>query len=402
MRVIDLALKDLRQIVRDRKSALFLVLIPIIFTLFIGLVFVASGGEVRLPIGWLNHDEGGALSTQLRSRLEEAEAIRLVVVEEKDAGQLDTRVRDEELIAAVIVPAEFSARTMTGETIPLTLSVPGTPAGQTATTAVQSIVKRLLGSVQTAQLSAQAFEAKTPFADEAARKAYTDEALSLATQAWQQTPLTIKSEAATGAMAKAQTASGFVQASPGMIVQFAVFSLITSATVLVLERQSKTLERLLTTPISRAEIIGGHVLAMFVVGFVQQVMLVALGQFAFHVDYLREPIGTLLMMASLSLWAACLGLFISAIAKGAEQVVMFALVAMFVFAAMGGAWFPLEVAGKTFASIGHLMPTAWAMDGFQNIVMRGQGLSSVLVPAGILLIYAVAFFGLAAWRFRFE
>ncbi|HLF74938.1 MAG TPA: hypothetical protein VI524_11360, partial [Anaerolineales bacterium] len=74
----------------------------------------------------------------------------------------------------------------------------------------------------------------------------------------------------------------------------------------------------------------------------------------------------------------------------------------FVFAAMGGAWFPLEVTGKTFATIGHLMPTAWAMDGFQNVIMRGLGFTSVLFPAGMLLLYTVVFFALAIWRFRFE
>jgi hypothetical protein len=42
------------------------------------------------------------------------------------------------------------------------------------------------------------------------------------------------------------------------------------------------------------------------------------------------------------------------------------------------------------------------MDGLQDIVVRGQGLSSVLVPAGILLAYAAAFFGLAVWQFRFD
>jgi len=42
------------------------------------------------------------------------------------------------------------------------------------------------------------------------------------------------------------------------------------------------------------------------------------------------------------------------------------------------------------------------MDGFHNILMRGLGFSSVLMPAGVLLGYALAFFGLAIWRFRFE
>jgi ABC-2 type transport system permease protein len=81
---------------------------------------------------------------------------------------------------------------------------------------------------------------------------------------------------------------------------------------------------------------------------------------------------------------------------------MWALVAMFVFSAMGGAWFPLNITGQAFVTIGHLTPAAWAMDGFQNIVLHGLGLSSVLLPAGILLAYAVAFFGLAVCRFRFE
>jgi ABC-2 type transport system permease protein len=108
------------------------------------------------------------------------------------------------------------------------------------------------------------------------------------------------------------------------------------------------------------------------------------------------------MIVTLSLWAASLGLLIGALSTKEEQVITWSLIAMFLFAALGGAWFPLEVAGKAFATIGHVTPTAWAMDGLQNIVVRGQGLGSVLLPAGILLAYAAAFFGLAVWRFQFE
>ena len=81
---------------------------------------------------------------------------------------------------------------------------------------------------------------------------------------------------------------------------------------------------------------------------------------------------------------------------------MWSLIAMFVFSGLGGTWFPLEFTGPAFSAIGHAMPTAWAMDGFQNIVLRGLGLGSVLLPAGILMAFAALFFGLAVWRFRFE
>jgi hypothetical protein len=42
------------------------------------------------------------------------------------------------------------------------------------------------------------------------------------------------------------------------------------------------------------------------------------------------------------------------------------------------------------------------MDGFQNIIVRGLGLASVVLPAMVLLGFAGLFFGLAIWRFKFE
>jgi ABC-2 type transport system permease protein len=141
---------------------------------------------------------------------------------------------------------------------------------------------------------------------------------------------------------------------------------------------------------------------MFVIVFLQQMLLALFGQLAFGVDYMRAPLATLSMMVTLALWAASLGLLIGAVSRREEQVITWSLIAMFVFASLGGAWFPLEVAGEAFTTIGKLTPSAWAMNGLQNIVVRGQGLNSALLPAGILLAYALAFFGLAVWRFRFE
>ena len=406
MRVIDLALKDILQIVRDRKSALFLVVMPIIFTLFFGLIFGSStNGDPRLPVGFVSRDESSALSASLYTLLEASDAIRPVVLEGDDADGVGESVRDGDLASAVIVPAGFGERVLAGEEPSLTIIADqNTPAGQTASSAVQAATTRLLGAVETARLSAEAFEAQQGFESEAARQAYLDESLALASDAWLQPPLTVTVEQS-GAAAEGEeqlSANVYTQSSPGMIVQFVVFGLNTSAMVLVLERRSRTLQRLLTTPITRTQVIAGHVLAMFIVVLLQQVLYVAFGQLAFGVDYMREPLAILLVMVTLALWVASLGLLIGAAAKNEDQVMMWALIAMFVFSAMGGAWFPLDVTGKTFAVVGHFMPTAWAMDGFQNIVLRGLGLSSVLLPAGILLAYAVAFFALAVWRFKFE
>jgi ABC-2 type transport system permease protein len=401
MRVLAIALKDLLQVARDRKSAIFLLLMPVVFTLFFGFAFRSSNPDPRLPVGWLDEDQA-ALSAGLNRLLAGSDAVRLVILAPADAGKGDAQVRDGKLSAALLVPAGFTERTLAGETVPLALIAPSSPAGQTASTAVQSAVKRLLGSLQSARLACLAMEQQQPFASADERSLFLEQSLAAADDAWQQPDLSVSMQEAGVPPTQPQIASGFAQSSPGMLVQFAIFGLLTSAMVLTLERKAGALQRMLTTPIRRPQIIAGHMLAMFALVFVQELLLVLLGQFAFGLNYLRVPLATLLMMVVLALWAASLGLLIGAVAHKEEQVVVFTLVAMFLFAALGGAWFPLAIAGKGFSTVGHVMPTAWALDGFQNIIVRGLGLASVLLPAAIVLAYAAGFFALAVWRFKFE
>jgi ABC-2 type transport system permease protein len=409
MRTIVLALKDWVQIVRDWKAALFLVVMPILFTLIFGFAF-GGGGETdpRLPLGFVNRDQEGVLGAELRELLVESQIVRLVALGESTSATLAERVHADELAAALVVPDGFNQRALTDEAQDLTVIVnQESLEGRTALNGIETAVSRLQGAVEAAHISAANYQAEQEFESESARQAYLEEAISLAVAAWQAPPITVGLEKAgvekAGLMAERdEAASGFEQASPGMMVQFAVYGLITSGMVLLTERQAGALERLMTTPIRPAQVIGGHVLAMFGVALLQQWMLVALGQWLFGVDYLRAPLAILIVTVALSLWVSSVGLLIGALSRTQGQVITGALVAMFFFSALGGAWFPLEVAGETFSTIGHAMPTAWAMDGLQNVVVRGLGLRSVLLPAGVLLAYAAAFFGLAVWRFRFE
>lgn len=401
MRILDLAYKDLGQIVRDWKSGLFLLVMPVLFTLFFGFVFGASNSkpevDPRLPVGVINQDEQGEgrLGASLESLLENSEVIRPVVLNEEDAQQANLMVEKGDLAAVVIIPGGYIDGLLADQPILLQVIMDQSqPAGQTVARALEMVTGRLLAAVEAAHISRQLLQSQNG-----------QDGLEQALYAWEKPALTVAVEKATGNASQnneASSSSGFAQASSGMMVQFSIFGLITSAMVLLLERKSGTLQRLLSSPISRVEIIAGHILAMFLVVFAQQLILVLLGQFVFGVDYLREPLAILLLIVVLALWAASLGLLISAISRKEDQVITLSLIAMFIFAALGGAWFPLEVAGKAFAAIGHVMPTAWAMDGFQNILMRGLDFSSVLMPAGILLVYAAAFFGLAIWRFRVE
>jgi ABC-2 type transport system permease protein len=410
MRILNLAYKDLLQILKDWKSGLFLLVMPILFTVFFGFVFGGSSNakpevDPRLPVGVINNDQG-SLASSLETLFAASEVIRPVILDEVGAEQVTQMVEDGDLAAVVTIPNGYTTQLFADQPIMLEALVDlNQPAGQTVSRALETATGRLLGAVEAAHISLDAIESKNGPLDASTRQARLEASLTQAIAAWEEPALTVVVEKATGEALPGEqttTLSGFAQSSSGMMVQFSIFGLMTSAMVLVLERKSRTLQRLMSSPIRQVEVIAGHVLAMFLVIFTQQLILVTLGQFVFGVNYLRQPFAILLIITVLSLWAASLGLLISAVSRKEDQVITLSLIAMFVFAALGGAWFPLEVAGKSFAAIGHMMPTAWAMDGFQNILMRGLGFQSVLMPAIILLGYALAFFGLAIWRFRFE
>jgi ABC-2 type transport system permease protein len=69
---------------------------------------------------------------------------------------------------------------------------------------------------------------------------------------------------------------------------------------------------------------------------------------------------------------------------------------------MGGCWYPIELFPQAIRSAVRILPTTWAMQGFLDIAVRGQGLSGVLLESGVLLGFALVFFVIGVWRFRYE
>ncbi len=404
MRIIDLAAKDIKQLVRSWMTALFLVIMPIGFTLFFNVIFGGTGGteDPRLPVAFIDQDGESILSTHLFDLLDASDAVRPVAWDES-VEMVEKDVRDENLAAAVIVPAGYGERVLAGEDVALTvIANGGTAAASTAQNGILTAVTRLRGAAKAAQLSTEALEAQGSSAD----ASFLTNALDAAIEAWRDPPLTV-AVAQSGAAASEEKdgpemENPAAQSSPGMMVQFSIAGIIGAAQILVLERKSRCLQRLLTTAITRVEIILGHYLAMFLTIFLQLALLIGFGQLVLGLDYMREPVATLLMVFTMSLWTASLGLLVGVLSRTEEQVIMLSLICMFILSGLGGAWMPLEITGEAFQAIGHVLPTAWAMDGIQNVVARGLGLESVLLPVGIMLAYAVGLFVLAVWRFKFE
>lgn len=406
MKLLNIALKDLLQLVRDWKTVVFLILMPVLFTVFFILAFQDGYSEHKLPeknfsIGILNNSNESAVSGLLSQYLDERETLSVKFLERNSPLSIRNQLEEGTLDLIVLLASDFRfENSLQGISLIVDETV---DSGKTAINIVNTALKQVENSLKIARISTDYYTEKDPSATDEETEAYFREALVLAEKGWERKKIEIElidvgSSAGEGVRKSELTAP--TQTSPGMIVQFAVFGLITSAMIIVLERKSGAFDRILTTPVTKATVVGGHTTATFLTVCIQEMILVLFGYLVYDVPYFSSPPALLLMIVSIAFWASGMGLFIGAVSKQEEQVVVISLIFMFVLCVFGGAWFPLELAGPAFIAAGKFFPSAWAMTGLQNIIVRGLGLSSVLFPAFILLVYGVFFFGLAVWRFK--
>ena len=404
MRILDLAIKDLSQMFRDKRSLLFLVAMPIAFTFFMGFAYRGAGGDEnadnRIPLALVDPEPESRLNKIFFTRLDSSESIKVISMNEDEA--MDA-LRKGEVAGVLEIPMGFSERVEAGKDASpqgdrqLTLVADSTSAsGQSLYQLLRIPISQLMSAVEISRETVDITGASDASAEQSA-------AFDVAWSKWTESSKIslVKIEQAVAEETSDWTGGNpYNQSSPGILVQFAIFGLVTSAQVLVQEKKSRTLQRLITTNMKPWEVVAGHMLAMFAITFLSTALLIVFGQWVLDVNYMREPLGALLISVTLGLWVASMGLLIGVVAKEEQQVIMYSMIAMFLFSALGGTWFPLEATGGAFAAIGRAMPSAWAMNGLQNILIRGLGLESVWMAVGMLSAYAAGFFLLAVWRFR--
>jgi ABC-2 type transport system permease protein len=406
-KIIDITRKDLLQMLRDWKFLFFLLVMPAGFTLLMGFIFGGAGqaeADPRLLIAVIDQDRS-SISAAFLEVLGESDTIRIELRETEAAVEKD--VEDGEIAAALVIPAGFGSTLHTGEPASLQVVVdPQNSAGQTAKNEIGALSSRFSGAVQTALFSLETYRQSQGELTEAAAQEYFKAGLTAALQAWQNPPVVLEVKDAVlvkdDLAVQAYGDSPYAHSSPGMMAQFAIAGLISAATVLVIERKTRVLARMLTTTTSRVQILAGHLLTMFVMIFAQFLVLTLFGDLLLGLDYYGQPLATLLMIVAAALFAASLGMLIATLAKNEEQVIVLTMLPMFVLSALGGAWMALELLPASMQTIGHFSPVAWIMDGFKGILIRGWGLEQVLLPAGVLMLFAAACLGLSLWKFRFE
>ncbi|MCH7806809.1 MAG: ABC transporter permease [Proteobacteria bacterium] len=177
--------------------------------------------------------------------------------------------------------------------------------------------------------------------------------------------------------------------------------LTSGASMLVDERKKQLLRRLASTPFSRNQIVAGKWAGRMALALVQIGFALLVGSFLFDMNW-----GTSLPMVLIILFAwgalcTSLALLLGSVAKSAGQAAGLGIFFTMVLAALGGCWWPIEIAPEWMQTLQLFTPTGWTMDALHKLISFGAGPESVLPNLGILLLATLAVGLLAAKKFRF-
>ena len=376
-------------------TLVFFLGLPLLFTFAVGTGLQGMMGgagapeELRIPIDVRLNDDGPLVNALLDTFVEVNLHPTFVDTLREDAYGL-------------VVPSDFSERLLAGGTASLVLH---TVPNSSAAPAVEQAVRAAQGRVGAAVLVARTGVAQARLAgilstsDE--ERAFFGRVLeeTLAATAHPPALVGVRWPADTAVVESRDMATSIEQASAGQLVTWVQITLLGAAEVLVNDRLSGTLRRILALPASRFLILTGKLLARLCLGLLQMTLLLAAGALLFGVNWGHDPVAVALVSFYFALATASLGILIATFIKTRGQASSVVVGMSMALAALGGAWFPLEVTPPLFRQLVQVLPSTWAMRAYTDLLVRRADVIAVLPYLVVLCGFAILFMAIAALRF---
>ena len=196
--------------------------------------------------------------------------------------------------------------------------------------------------------------------------------------------------------------NGYAHSFAGMSVQFILFLGIDLGVALLLARRLGLWKRLRAAPLSRATLVASRMASGTVIACVLMLAIFAAAIAIFGVRIRGSVAGFALITLTFAIMTAAFGLFIAAVGKTPEATRGLAIVVTLIMVMLGGAWVPSFIFPPWLQTASLVVPTRWAVDGFDAMTWRGLGFDAALAPSAVLLGFALLFALLALWRFRWD
>ena len=368
MKLLAIAWNDIRMQFTEKSELVFFLVLPILFT---SILAVSMGGDPtadnRVPVLVVDEDKS-ALSQQLIAGLQASPVVKPQV---KSAAEADAAftAKDASIPAILTIPSGFGAGVIQGQ--PVSVNVHRAPSDNRVL-AVEQEISAVSTQMSNAVLAALASVAEAerirPFADSAARQAYFEQSISMAQDRLNNPAARV--EATQAGQVVRQGMNSAEQGSAGQMMTWVLITLIGAAAVFVEERIEGTLRRMASTPTHKATILGGKVLGRLSAGLLQMALLIVFGAVVYKVQWGRSPLALVAIVLSFALAAVAFGVLLGTFAKTRSQAGGMIVLFSMLMAALGGGWWPLEITPPIYQTVVKILPTTWAMQGFQNVLVR--------------------------------
>jgi ABC-type multidrug transport system permease subunit len=196
--------------------------------------------------------------------------------------------------------------------------------------------------------------------------------------------------------------NGFAHSFAGMGLQFMLFAAINMGIDILTERQKGIWKRLRSVPLSKFTLLGSKIASGSIISSLVLLVSFAFSIIVWHVRIDGSRVGFVGVAVASALMAASYGLLIAALGKTPNAARGVSVLATLLMVMLGGAWVPTFVFPAWLQKLTVVVPTRWAVDGFDAMSWRGLGFGSAVMPILVLLGFALAFSALAVWRFRWE
>ncbi|HNS16959.1 MAG TPA: ABC transporter permease [Bacteroidales bacterium] len=189
---------------------------------------------------------------------------------------------------------------------------------------------------------------------------------------------------------------------PGVItlIMILICALMTSITI-TREKEFGTMEVLLVSPMRPFQIILGKVIPYFILSFADVIIILLLSWLVFDLP-VKGSLALLLAEAMLYiLMSLSLGILISTVSKTMQQAIFISLVGLMLpTILLSGFIFPIENMPNVYGWISSILPPRYFIVIIKNIMIKGTGFLNVWKETLILVLFTLAFIGLAVRNFK--
>ncbi len=185
--------------------------------------------------------------------------------------------------------------------------------------------------------------------------------------------------------------SGFNFSLPGNLVMYLMMNLLIFGGVAVAsDRRNGVIKRLMSSPVSRLELVLGKIAGLVLLGAVQVVFYLVLGKYLFHVSLGANLPAVALTLLIYSWLAASLGVLVGSVVASEDRVVGICVLSSLLMAALGGCWWPLEIAPPAMKTLALCFPSGWALKALHQLISFGSGLAEIWQALAVLIAFGIA------------